>query len=147
MDWKLNALEDLRCYPHRKESLESMRDKIAALEAQYTSIKGQTTDTTPVQGGASHYEDRLLNNIVERDRLKINYRVAKTMVDIVERGLAGLTKDEAHILMEFAAAGRRDKGVADRLATGMHMDRSTVYRIMGEARYKFTIACYGIVDL
>lgn len=147
IDYKKVALDDLRTHPRRVESLQNLRERTVALKAQFEGIKVQNTNATPVQGGACRVEDRLVNNIVERERLKLNYRAVKPMVDIVERGLSALSGEQRTILTQFASAGRHDKGVADRLANELHMDRSTVYRLRDDALYKFTVSCYGIIDL
>lgn len=141
------SLDDLRTHPQRVEALANIRDRMGALKAQYESIKVQAADVTPVQGGTCQVEDRLINNIVERERLALNYRAIKPMINIVERGLAAISEEQREILLAFAQAGRNNKGIADRLAIEHNMDRSTVYRLLRIAQHDFTVYCYGIVEL
>lgn len=57
MDWKRIAKEDLRELPYLEHCIESHREQLAALEADYVSIKANVTSGSPVQGGASRMED------------------------------------------------------------------------------------------
>lgn len=147
IDYKRVALDDLRAYPLRREALENIKRKIAVLAQQYQSFGQRCADSVPVQGGESRTEDRMLSNIVERERLKLNYRVTKQCLSVTERGLAALSGEERRILTAFAEAGRADTRTADVLAGELGMDRSTVYRIRADALYRFTLSCYGIADL
>ena len=141
------ALDDLRTHPYREAALENLRERIAALQAQAEGIKVQAADAVPVQGGASSVEDRLINNILERERLKLNYLAVKPLVNIVRRGLSALTDEERTILERFAQDGRRGDRTADILSEELHMSRAGVYRREAEALKKFTVVCYGITEL
>ena len=68
MNWQKEAINDLRNYRQRKQSLENMAERRAALEDRFKSIRCVATDADPVQGGSSRMEDSLINNIVERDQ-------------------------------------------------------------------------------
>lgn len=140
-------MDDLRAYTRQKNALRNIKERIAALQAQAEGLRTQRTDTVPVQGGASRTEERLLDSIVERDRLRENYRITRERVEAVERGLAALSEEERFVLMGFAEADRRDKCVAERLAASLHLGRATVYRIRDEALYRFTLQSYGVIDL
>ena len=48
MDWKKEAINDLRQYRDLKSSLESLQLKIAALEDKYQAIRCSRTDSVPV---------------------------------------------------------------------------------------------------
>lgn len=141
------ALNDLRTHPQREAALENLQARIAALKAQAEGLRAVSTDKVPVQGGASRSEERLIDNIVERQRLELNLRAVRPLVAIVRRGLDSLTDEERMVLERFAQDGRRGDRTADILAEELHMSRAAVYRREAEALRKFTVACYGIVDL
>lgn len=147
-DYKAIALSDLRAYPARKAALQNLKDKIAALQERFDGMSSATADAVPVQGGGNRQEEKMIDNIVERERLRLNYEVDRTCVEIMERGLAVLSPDEQHIVLSFADARRGGESyVADRLAAEMNMDRSTIYRMRNDALRQYTLACYGMVDL
>ena len=144
MNWKQSAIEDLRHHEQRKEALQNIRDRIAALNAQYEASRTTTYGAEPVKGGASQNEDRWINNIIERERLKVTYAATKRLVDLVERGLEGLKQEERQILQEIAAQPGKFNG--ERLAAHHNMSTRTFYRTRDTALYKFTISMYGVID-
>lgn len=141
------AMDDLRAYGQQKQALQNIRERIAALQAQAEGVRSQLSDETPVQGGGNRIEERIINNIVERDRLKLNYQITKRNVERTERGLSILSEREREILISFAGADRRDKRVADRLAESFGISRHMVCAICDEALYRFTLCCYGVTEL
>lgn len=147
-DYREIAMKDLREYPSRKAAQQNLKDKIETLQNRFDGLSCASADTVPVQGGENRQEERIINNIVERERLKVNYDVNRKLLRIVETGLAILSDDERKILLALSQAGRnRERYVADRLADEMNMDRSTVYRMRWDALEKYTIACYGVTEL
>lgn len=70
MNWKFEAMEKLREYEARKQSLATIPDEIRRLELDYTRIRNATGDGTPIRGGGSTREDMLLSNIVHREELE-----------------------------------------------------------------------------
>ena len=88
MNWQKEAIADLRNYRQRKKSIDSMAERIRALEDKYKSIRCATIDTTPVMGGSSRVEDSMINNIAERQRLNLNMEATKRLVELTERGLS-----------------------------------------------------------
>lgn len=144
MDWKKEAEMDLRHYNARKQSLENITAKIAALEEQFKAIKCTSCDSTPVQGGASRLEDNWINNIVQRQRLMHTYKATKPLVLLVEKGLYKLTDQQRTILDAFYI--NRSYGHVDRLMEQLHLEKSQVYDLKDRALYHFTVCMYGIVD-
>lgn len=145
MDWKKCAMEDLRNYSRRRDSLDNIKSRIAALKEQYASVKcALGSDTGAVQGGGNRIEDRMLSNIVERERLTHTYRAAKQLVDLTERGLSGLDERERLVLERFYVEPERN--AVPRLSDELYVEKSQVYRIKDDALYKFTICQYGLSD-
>ena len=110
MNWQNAAIDDLKKYIDMRDSLTNISDRISALKLNYTSIKSATFDVVPVKGGSSKIEDRLINNIVERQRLEYTYKATKKLVDIIERGLRGLDEKENRQEMDAAAPPRESRG-------------------------------------
>ena len=145
MNWRQEAANDLMNYPRRKESLQNIAEQMAALKAQFGAIKSASNDSTPVMGGGeSRYEDWLLNNIVKRERLSLTYQATKRLVNVVEKGLAGLSEQERHVIDRFYI--NRTKDYIERLINETGYEQAQIYRIKTDALYKFTIAMYGITE-
>lgn len=144
MNWKFEAMEKLKQYEAKKQSLQSIPNEIARLELAMKSIRSATADGTPVQGGGSGREDMLLSNIVHRQELERSLEQAKKWVKIVEGGLAVLGEDERLILDRFYI--NPAPGNVDRLCGELGVEKSSVYRRRETALYHFTVSLYGCTE-
>ena len=144
MRWTDCAISDLRKYAGMKESLKNIPEKVKALEIRFESVKSASSNSTPVQGGGSHMEDALLDNIVERERLKMLYQADRHLVRIIERGLDSLTDEEKMVLNLFYI--NRTKHYLEELTKRLGYEQAQIYRIKSGALYKFTVNMYGIPE-
>lgn len=144
MRWSDCAVQDLKKYAGLTASIENIEERIEALEMRFTGIKGSKTDKIPVQGGGSKWEDYLLDNIVERERLHILHEADKKIAGIIERGLKALNDTERLVLDRFFI--HRSKDHIDRLIQELGVEQSQIYRIKDQALYNFTINMYGIEE-
>lgn len=143
--WKYRAIDKLKDYSAQKAALQNLPEEIVRLESEACSIKSATADGTPVKGGGSGREDRLLSNIVMREELKAMLRRAKLAVGMVDRGLSVLSKDERHILDVMYII--REKGYVDRLMIEYGLqEESSLYKKANKALQRFTIAMYGATE-
>lgn len=145
LDWKKCAIEDLRKYEGMQRSLELIPKKIRALEEQAGAMKGARLGREPVQGGTSHYEDRLISNIAERERLRLNFEAVEKLVGSMDAALATLSPKERRVLELFYIQCR--KGHVEQVMEELHVERSEAYRMKDAALKKLTFAMYGILDL
>lgn len=144
MDWKSIAVEKLRDYEAKRQSLESIPLEIAMVESSMTSIRSSRVDGTPVKGGGSGYEDRMLGLIVKKQELEDNLDRAQLCVDMVTGALQTLTQEERHILDRFYI--NPAKGNLDRLCDELFLEKSAAYRRKDAALRRFTIALYGVTE-
>ena len=144
MNWKREAECDLKNYTSRLTAIENLISRIRVLEEKYTSLRGISMDT-PVMGGASHQEDSMINNIVEREKLRNNLKTVRMLVKLTEKGLSGLDERQRDILNSFYVD--RGGNYVDTLCNKYHIEKSRLYQLKDEALYKFTITMYGIIDL
>lgn len=144
MDWKTEAIDKLKQYESKRESLETIPKQIAEIDATMTSIRSARINGTPVRGGGNGREDLMLNCIVQKDELQRSMDSAALWVEIVERGLAVLEPDERLILDRFFI--HREKYAADRLAGDLGIEAKTVYAWKDKALRMFTIALYGFTE-
>ena len=145
MDWKREAEQELKQYPGRCRALKNIKLRHQTLKEEMVTLKGASTDRIPVRGGASRMEDALVNNIVERQRLELTYKLTHKLVDLTKQGLDSLSQQERDILTRFYI--EEGKYTADNLCEELHLERSRIYRLKDQALYNFTINMYGIEKL
>ena len=144
MNWQKEAVSELRRYRARRQSLDSMAERRAALEDAFRGIRSAAADATPVQGGANRMEDSLINNIVERERLYWTIEATRRLVELTERGLAGLDERQRTVLEKFYIDRPPDH--VDWLSEHLCVEKSQVYRVKDEALYQFTVSMFGLID-
>lgn len=145
MDWKKESIKRLNDYEARRLSLESIREDRKACELRITSIRASRTDGEPVKEGGNKREDALINSIMKRDELANNLEIAEREVAIVEAALKSLKPEEQRILYLFYI-NRPDRHV-EALSDELCVERSRVYTLKDIALRKFTLACYGVVEI
>lgn len=144
MNWKKEAIEKLKEYNARKQSITSIPMEIAQLESAVRGIRSASADGSAISGGGSGREDMLLSNICKREELKCSLRDAKVWVRRVDAGLAVLEKEELDILHRFYITPER--GIAEKIAAERNVDVKTVYRRKDAALRRFTLALYGMTE-
>ena len=146
LNWCIFAVQRLRDYESRKEALENLAEQIAGLEDRFTAIRSATTDSTPVQGGNDNRQEQMLiYNIATREELQKNMEIIKKEIAVTEKALNTLTESEKKILTRFYI--NRSKGYVDRLCEELYISKTELYRQKEDALKKFTMLCYGIVEL
>lgn len=144
MNWQKEAINELRQYYPRKQSLENMAERRQALEERYKAIKCASADSTPVMGGTSRIEDSMINNIVERQKLELNIEATDRLVKITERGLDSLNDQQRLVLERFYMA--RPNRHVELLMEQLHVEQAQIYRLKDEALYRFTVSMFGLID-
>lgn len=145
MNWKKESIQRLNDYEARRLSLENIREDRKACELSIGAIRAARTDGIPVKEGGNKREDALINNIVKRDELASNLEIAEREVAIVEAALKALTPEEQRILYLFYI--NRPRGHVEVLSDELCVERSRVYKLKDIALRKFTLACYGVVEV
>lgn len=143
--WKFKAIDKLKDYSAQKVAVINLQAEIVRLESEACSIKSATADGTPVKGGGSGREDRLLSNIVRREEHKAMLKRAKLAVSMVDRGLDVLSQEDHHILDTMYIT--REKGYVDKLMDEFGLlEESSLYKRANKALHRFTIAMYGATE-
>lgn len=145
MNWKFKAIEKLKQYEAKKQSLTCIPEEIARLESAMQSIRSATADGKPVKGGGSGREDMMLSNIVHREELERSLEQAKMWVALVDAGLETLSAEERLILNRFYI--HPAKGNVDRLCGELGVEKSQVYARKDAALHHFTISLYGCSEI
>ena len=145
MDWKTMAIDDLREYNARRQSLEILPMQIAEIDAEMTGIRSSgNMASVSVSGGSGSREDVLISRMVKKEKLQRNLDRAKLWVRFMDKGLAALTEDERHILDRFYI--NPAKGNVDRLCEELFVEKTALYKRKDAALRKFTVALYGCAE-
>lgn len=145
MDWKTMAIDDLREYNARRQSLEILPMQIMEIDAEMTGIRSNgNMASVSVSGGSGSREDVLISRMVKKEKLQRNLDRAKLWVSFMDKGLAALTDDEQHILDRFYI--NPAKGNVDRLCEELFVEKTALYKRKDAALRKFTVALYGCAE-
>ena len=145
IDYKKICKRELSRYYEKLLAIDSLQDEIDTLTARMEGIRSPKMDATPVQGGSSTAEERIINAICNRDNLTANHELVKWQVRQMERGLSVLTEQQRRIL--DVAVMRREYNAVDRLCEELHISRAELYRREDEALRRYTICRYGVTEL
>ena len=141
--WKSRAIDKLRDYGLQKTALASIPHEVKRLEIESVSIRSATVDGSPVKGGGNGREERMLWNIMQRDDLMRNQRMAEEYIAFVESGLAVLSSEEKLAIERMYIYPERDAVERLRNEWGLE-DKRSVYKRIDKAIYKLTVAMYGM---
>lgn len=145
MKWKNEAMDKLRRYDAMQQALQNIPAEIERLAESACSLRGVTTDMTPVKGGGGRREEALINNLMQRQELEWTLEQVKRWLDITDRGLLALKEDERLVLQRLYL--RPEKGAVDRLCNELGVEQSSIYRKRDQALERFTIAMYGFGEI
>ena len=91
IDYKKVCKWELGHYYEKLLAIDSLQDEIDMLTARMEGIRSPARDATPVQGGGSTTEDRIVNAICNKDSLTVNHELVKWQVRQMDRGLSVLS--------------------------------------------------------
>ena len=146
MNWQKISIQRLRDYESRRKALTLIPEQLETLELNYTAIRSATTDGTPTKDSNSNRrEDALISNITMRDELKNNLSIATREIELTEKGLDALSPEQRKILYYFFV--NRPYRHIEYLCEEMHVEKTKLYLMKDEALKKFTLACYGVIEV
>lgn len=143
MDFRVFSTQLLENKRRMEVAILNLTDEIAMLEEAKTSVATGNCSGAPVTGsGCNRYEERLVKLIDLCDELRARKKNIETNLECIKRGFTALNDYETDLLNSFYVYG--GKGVAEKLMSRYHKERSTVYRDKDKALANFTQALYGI---
>lgn len=145
MDYRKVAIEDLRGYTDKKQSLCIMRERIVALQDSTRYLHGAALNDVPARGGGTAIEDQYNNDIVELDKLKRNYSIVAREVKRIHKAYHALRDNERRVLELFYI--NKVKDCVELLCEELGYERSNIYNIKDAALKRFTVLMYGVIDL
>ena len=143
MDWMREAQEELRGYKAREYSITGLKEEIAELQTEMERMGGGS-EGAPVRGGGNAYDNRQINLIVRKQKLKDALKNAEAAASRVRKALGFLEEDERRILELFYISPERD--CVRKLCAEMHVEQATLYRLRERALRRYTLARYGCLE-
>ena len=143
MNWKKEAVNLLKEYPMRKDSLQSLKHRHAMLDREVKELTAHEELPT-VKGELSAAQDQLLSSTAEEKQLQLNYQLTKLQLQWIERGLSALDEDERMVLEGFYLIG--GPSVKSDLMDALCIERSALYQLKDRALRKFTMSMYGLLE-
>lgn len=145
MNYKRDLIDELRALPHRKASIENLKERISILKMQLEAIRAASTDAEPVSGGGTNKrEDAMINNLYEQMVRKNDLRVTEAQVKLLEENIAKLLPNERLVLERFYVIG--EKNAVTRLMNDLGYEKSQIYRIKDEALANLARRLYGRIE-
>ena len=144
MKWTDIAIQDLKRYEGLKRSVQAINERLEVLEMQKSLISSMNTENVMVQCTPTSIDDRLIDNIVQRERLSMNLEINQRLIILIERGLTALNDTEKRVLDLFYISRRKNH--VDTLMTELCYEQAMVYKIKDQALYNFTINMFGIPE-
>ncbi len=140
MDWKACAIDDLRRYKLMKTGIVNCREKIGAISEAAASGRAAIKNN-----GARHTDSRIIDAIVEVDRLTYNINATEKILRTIERALRAISKEEKFILEKFYISSVPAN--MQELKKSLGYEQRSIYRMRDNALLNFTLAMYGIESL
>ena len=140
MNWKEEAVEKLKNYRFMRNATESIPQELEQLRAEAWAVQTGIGKL----GGANirSQEDRLMNNMVRRGDLEVQFQRAENWVRVTDSALAQLTDQERQMLTQMYIDGMDVMTVCRK----MGVERSSLYRCRDVALRKLTLALYGAME-
>ena len=98
MNWKHEAMERLHNYSAMVEAVDNIPRELKRLEMDAVSLPASRTDKPRVNSTPAMGEDRLINNLVKRRELAASHENAKIWMEVTNRALSVLSREEKLIL-------------------------------------------------
>lgn len=141
VNWKQIAEDDLRKYESIRAAVENNRQQIALLEDELRGVKA-----IPVEAGTHSVKvtgDESINRLVMKLELEELLARNEQRLKLIENGLEGMDREE-RLALEYFYINRR-RNAADSLCEALCVERTTAYKIRGQALHKYIVRAYGLV--
>lgn len=145
MEWKYEAMSELRDYKAKRTAVNNLPGEIAQLASEAVRLGGASSDKSPVRGGGSAWEDKQINLLVKRDKLVNSLAIAREWVARVEKGLAVLSEEEQLVLDRLYISPAKNN--LEKLCGELGIEKTAVYNRRDSALLHYTKARFGCTEI
>lgn len=145
MDWKILAINDLKQYNELLVARHNLQENIKNLEGDIVALRSALGNTDEISSTNAGNNDKILNNIVMREKLSHNLAAITPLITRIESGLQNLSSDE-YLAIRIKYIDCR-KNAMDEITRQIGYEKRHAYRILHSALLRFTRSTYGVTDL
>ena len=142
MNLRAQVVERLSNYELMGVAVKNLQEQIRWLKLHQEGIHAVRTDRVAVKSQPGRSEERLLENIEQRQKLEIALKNTQRWLQITCRALKALNKDEQLILQKLYI--HKSPGALNELCQMLEMEKSSIYRKRDKALDKLVLALYGV---
>jgi len=142
MNWKKESENELRDYGRKQVALINIPKFLDHIKYELSLIEKNKTDFEYNRNAKNKWDDLFIENIVKKNELERNLFLTKSRIELVERGLCGVTNDERRLLKLFYID--RPDDCVQKLCDEFDYEKSSIYNCKDVALRKFTMAMYGV---
>ncbi|HIT34770.1 MAG TPA: hypothetical protein IAC31_09150 [Candidatus Faecousia intestinigallinarum] len=143
MNYRNEAIQKLREYRAKKNSLKTIPEEVKRLELEFDAIKCALGISGRITTG-SDVDNRLISNIARREELMHTLRITELFTKTVEDALAFLDDEELRIISAMYIDPVPN--AVDRLRESLCLEQAAIYNRRNQALRKFTLAFYGMTE-
>lgn len=145
MNWQKEAIEDLKNYKNLKEGIKSIKLRIRILDDNLRAIKSGDFSEQKIQGGnKKNIDDKMIENIAQRERLSLTLKANEILAERIEQGLQSLDDNERMVIVQLVINDKKNAIIE--LSRNLAYEKSKIYTLRNEALKKFTKFMYGITE-
>ena len=141
MNLRAQVVERLCNYELMDVAVKNLQEQIRWLKLNQEGIHAVRTDRVAVRNQPGRGEERLLENIEQRQKLENALENTKRWLQITDRAMTALSKEEQLILRKLYI--HKTPGALNELCQRFEMEKSSVYRKRDRALDKLELALYG----
>lgn len=140
INWKKEAIEELKRLEDLKESIHYLNERIELTQNQLYNISAVQIGERV--GGSGDGDDVRLSKMVELEELKARKLITEKRVQLLQDCLDKLSEEQRLILNRFYI--RHTSDYIEELEEVLYMPRATIYREKDRALRRLTELLYGI---
>ena len=141
MNLRAQVVERLCNYELMDVAVKNLQEQIRWLKLNQEGIHAVRTDRVAVRNQPGRGEERLLENIEQRQKLEIALENTKRWLQITDRALKALGGEEQMILQKLYI--HKSSGALSELCQTLGIEKSSIYRKRDKALEKLALALYG----
>ena len=141
INWKKEAIEELKRLEDLKESIHHLNERIELTQSQLYNISAVQIGERV--GSSDDGDDVRLSKMVELEELKARKLITEKRVQLLQDCLDKLSEEQRLILDRFYI--RHTRGYMDELTELLSIEQAEVYRRKDRALRRFTELMYGIL--
>ncbi len=142
MDYRVLAQEELKSLPMLASASANTAIELEEVKIKLRSVKNRNNSHAESHKGASAGDERMLALKSQKDELQLRLRETRLRLNRIDRALDVLSDEERRLLTECYVI--RENTPEDIMEV-IGVEKSSFYRMRGEALERFTRAMFGVI--